>query len=94
MTKFINWMFSKTKLFKWLDGHKTQVGFLVWVLGWLINLLAAASGFFPDLPALMELHIVLLQLQEGLAELLKQVGLDILIVGVGHKAIKSLPREA
>ena len=88
MTKVINWLFSKTKLGKWVDGHKTIIGFSLVVLATLVDLSAKATGYFPGIPALADVAQVLQTLSGSLTELLTSVGLGTMVVGVGHKAIK------
>lgn len=89
MKKLLHWLFSKTKLFAWVDGNKRILGFTMWLLGYIIQGLAHASGhYFPGMEALSDLTRLLTELDTALSELLKTLGLTVMVVGVGHAAIK------
>lgn len=87
--KIVNYLFSSTKLGKLVDGHKTQLGFLLWLLGAVIEILAQAASTFPAVAGLGELARVLQVLHTQVSEAFQTVGLNVMIIGVGHKALKN-----
>jgi len=88
MSRLINWLFSKTKIGKLVDGHKTELGFALWLLGYVIEGLSYAVTIFPAVGFLVEAKVALVALNAQVAEFIKQLGLSVMVVGVGHKAIK------
>jgi hypothetical protein len=89
ITGLVNWLLSKTKIGQYFNGHKTEIGFCLWLLGYLIDGLAYAASVFPEVPGLGVAAASLNVLRAQLSEVLKQFGLGVMVVGVGHKAIKA-----
>ena len=83
----INWLFGELPLLKWLNGKKTYIGFILWVLSFVAEGLVFAAGFFPE-AGLLEFHAQLLSFLKMLEDTLQKLGIDMIILGVGHKATK------
>lgn len=88
MTRILNWLFSRTKLGHWVDGNKRLIGFGLWLLGVLIELLGEAALFFPDTPILLTIRTGLIGLKQGVSEALQTLGVSVMAVGVAHAAAK------
>lgn len=88
MSKLVNWLLSQTRLGKLVDGHKTELGFLFWLLGYLIEGLSYAISVFPNTSLLVEAKSALMTLNAQVAEFFKSFGLSVMVLGVGHKALK------
>ena len=87
-SKFVNWLLSKTKLGQLVDGNKTTIGFALVCLAYAIEILSQAASLFPQYQAIAQITASLKVLQAQLSDFLKEVGLGVMVVGVGHKAIK------
>jgi hypothetical protein len=87
-TKPITWLFSKTEAGKFINGHKTVIGFIMIALGYVVQLLADATGMFPDVQAIHNAHTVLVGIEAAVRDMLVTWGGGIMTVGLGHKAIK------
>lgn len=88
MTKLLYWLFSKTSIGKLLDGNKRLIGFFLWLLGFLVQGLAIAGDFFPDMPILGQFRSGLQHFLDQIAPILKDTGLSVMAVGVASKAAK------
>lgn len=88
MSKIIYWLFTKTAFGKLIDGKKTEIGFLLLVLGEVIKLLTQGVAMLPQYAVLAQALVILQQVNSVLGDALTNVGLSVMVVGVGHKAIK------
>lgn len=81
------WIFSKTNIGKKLEGYKTEIGFVIWVLSWLVVLLAKAALVFPQVQALPGLVETLIAVENAARDYAANLGLGVMAVGVGHAAV-------
>ena len=88
-SRVVNWAFSKTRPGQIIDGHKTVIGFGMYVLALVIQGLAAATGAFPEVAGIAETHAALSTLHTSIGEWLHSFGVDVMLIGLGHKAIKA-----
>lgn len=92
MNAVVRWLFERTKLFGWLNGHKTNIGFALVLFSWLLGALSGLSDvvaeFFPSFEGIAKVHGNLSSLYSSLGELLEQVGLGGMLVGLGHDKLK------
>ena len=85
MSALINWLFSKTKLGKLVDGYKTELSFAIWLFTYLVEGLVIAATM---LPGLAEYALLAQAALKQALEIVRQLSEYGILVGVGHKAIK------
>ncbi len=88
MRKVLNWLLSKLPIIKQLNGYKTELGFALFVLGWLLQGVDAAISYFPGISILPILAENIGRFAGALSSLFTSLGIPIMVIGVGHKAIK------
>lgn len=86
--KIVNWIFGEIPILSFLNGKKTEIGFALWLLSYVIEGLAIAGTMLPDVPVLMQIRDSLYQFHMAVTETLRQLGLGTLLVGAGHKVAK------
>lgn len=86
--KVVNWVLSKTPIFKQVNGYKTEIGFALFVLGVLADVFGRAAEVFPQYAILGTTAQQLGTLAQQLGYALQQVGIGVTVVGVGHDKIK------
>lgn len=89
MTKIINFIFSKTPIFKVLDGKKTIIGAVFVIASAALQALESLATLFPQHAWLGEAAKATKDALEGIASALESVGLGFLAVGVVHKGVKA-----
>lgn len=91
MRKIMNYLLSKLPIVKALNGKKTEIGFLLFLLGWIADGLAGASGFFPHIGTILDAQLALDGLYQNIVTGLENLGIGLAGVGVYHDKVK---REA
>ncbi len=89
MGKLMNWLLSHLPFFKQVDGYKVQIGFIMMVLWGLLNLAGQLIVAFPQFAWLIPMKDVLGSLYYPLSDMLQQLGLSFMVVGVGHDELKN-----
>lgn len=85
----INFVFGKLPILKWLDGKKTYLGFVFWLLSFAAEGLLLAAKFFPE-AGLTVFSGHILEFLKMAEETLYKLGIDVMMLGVGHKAAKEM----
>lgn len=89
MGKLINFIFSKTPLFKVIDGKKTTIGAILVVMASCLQALERLAVLFPEHAWIAEAAKSTGEALDGLAQVLDSVGLGFLAAGVVHKGVKA-----
>lgn len=89
MRKILLYLFSKTSFGQYLDGKKTIIGAALILLSAFVSALSQIAPLFPDLVWLAQLTASSAELLAKATELLKDVGLGFVTIGLAHKAAKS-----
>ena len=89
MSRIIRWVFSQTKIGKFLDGKKTIIGAILIFASAILQALLAVAPLFPDQPWIA---VVAANLGEGIRTVqpyLEDAGITLIGVGLAHKAAKA-----
>lgn len=86
--KIFNYLLTKLPIVKELNGRKTEIGFVLFVIGWLAEGLAGASGFFPHISQLVDATVALNGFYDAIVHNLESLGIGIGTVGLYHDKIK------
>lgn len=89
MRKILLYFFSYTSFGKYLDGRKTVIGAAMILLSAAVSALAQIAPLFPEVAWLSEAAKQSADLLLKANELLKDVGLGLITVGLAHKAAKA-----
>lgn len=87
-TKIWNWLFRQTKIGQLVDGNKRLIGFVLAMLGWLIDGLAIGAQYFPGVPWIAAASVALVELQQNVGTWLKDLGYGLMVVGVVDGGVK------
>jgi len=89
MGKLINFIFSKTPIFKVLDGKKTIIGAVFIIAAAVLQALESLAVLFPEHAWIADAAKSTKEGLEGIAKALEGVGLGFLTLGVVHKGVKA-----
>lgn len=89
MGTLINFIFSKTPIFKVLDGKKTVIGAVFVIAAAALQALESLAALFPEYAWLADAAKATKDGLEGIAKALESVGLGFLTLGVVHKGVKA-----
>lgn len=88
MSSIVNFLLSKLPLFKQLNGYKTIIAAALIVIPALLGMFSDLLSLFPDASIIHSIMSALDSVQSLLQRLADIVGVPLLALGVGHKAIK------
>lgn len=94
MSRILHWLLGRLPIMKQLNGYKTEIGFVMWLLSFVLLGLTEASAFFPEMQGLVDAHEALSNLYLSMGQTLEKIGLGVMAVGVGHKAVKEKINES
>lgn len=89
MSKIITWIFSQTKIGKFLDGKKTLIGAIMVFASAVLQALLAIAPMFPEYPVIATIAAQLGDAIRVVQPYLEDLGITFIGVGLAHKAAKS-----
>lgn len=89
MRKILLYLFSFTSVGKYLDGKKTVIGAAMVLISAVVSALGQIAPLFPEALWLTQVATASADFLAQANELLKDVGLGLITVGLAHKAAKA-----
>lgn len=89
MRKILLYIFSYTSFGKYLDGKKTILGAAMILLSAVVSALGQIAPLFPELAWISQAAAASSDLLLKANELVKDLGLGLITVGLAHKAAKA-----
>lgn len=89
MRKILLYLFSFTSVGKYLDGKKTVVGAAMILVSAIVSALAQVAPLFPEVVWLTQVAAASADFLAQANELLRELGLGLITVGLAHKAAKA-----
>ena len=80
--RIVRFFFSRTPIIKAVDGHKSEIGFVLMVLGMLAGILAEAAVLFPSCSWCGSAADVLKKILELIGPYATEAGIVIMSAGV------------
>jgi hypothetical protein len=88
MRHFMNIVLSRLPVFKRLNGVKTELGFGLFALSWLVDGLTGATGFFPQVAAITDAAIAVEGFHATVTSALESLGITLAGLGLYHDKVK------
>ena len=88
MSRLVRWVFSQTKIGKFLDGKKTIIGAVLIFVSAILEALLVVAPMFPEYPWLATLATQLEEAIRVTRPYLEDLGITFIGVGLAHKAAK------
>lgn len=89
MRKILLYLFSFTSVGKYLDGKKTVVGAAMILVSAIVSALGQVAPLFPEVVWLAQVAATSADFLAQANELLRELGLGLITVGLAHKAAKA-----